>query len=69
MRLSFHLLRLLPVLAIGLVLAACGNKGPLVMPQKPVPVEVSPASTKGASAAAAADAAGAAEPQERDGQH
>lgn len=22
-----------------LVLAACGNKGPLVMPQKPVPVE------------------------------
>jgi|GEM_PF-817175 len=25
--------------AVVLVLAACGNKGPLVMPQKPVPVE------------------------------
>ncbi|KAF1697167.1 LPS translocon maturation chaperone LptM [Pseudoxanthomonas koreensis] len=24
---------------IALLLAACGNKGPLVMPQKPVPVE------------------------------
>ena len=23
-------------------LAGCGNKGPLVMPQKPVPVEVQP---------------------------
>jgi len=26
-------------LAAVLLLAACGNKGPLVMPQKPVPVE------------------------------
>ena len=26
--------------AVFLLLAACGNKGPLVMPQKPVPVEV-----------------------------
>jgi len=26
--------------ALVLLLAACGNKGPLVMPQKPVPVEV-----------------------------
>ncbi len=25
-----------------LLLAACGNKGPLVMPQKPVPVEAQP---------------------------
>lgn len=25
-----------------LILAACGNKGPLVMPQKPVPVEAQP---------------------------
>lgn len=25
--------------ATALLLAACGNKGPLVMPQKPVPVE------------------------------
>ncbi|MFC7520173.1 lipoprotein [Xanthomonas populi] len=24
------------------LLAACGNKGPLVMPQKPVPVEAQP---------------------------
>ena len=30
---------LAPALAIALLLAACGNKGPLVMPQKPVPVE------------------------------
>ena len=30
---SFLLLAALPLLA------ACGNKGPLVMPQKPVPVE------------------------------
>jgi len=28
--------------AVLLVLSACGNKGPLVMPQKPVPVEVQP---------------------------
>ncbi|MCD7098336.1 lipoprotein [Stenotrophomonas sp. MMGLT7] len=26
-----------------LALAACGNKGPLVMPQKPVPVDTAPA--------------------------
>lgn len=31
------------VAAAGLfLLAACGNKGPLVMPQKPVPVEAQP---------------------------
>ena len=29
----------LAILAAALLLAACGNKGPLVMPQKPVPVE------------------------------
>ncbi len=28
--------------ATFLLLAACGNKGPLVMPQKPVPVEAQP---------------------------
>ena len=28
--------------ALLLVLAACGNKGPLVMPQKPVPVQAQP---------------------------
>lgn len=26
------------------LLTACGNKGPLVMPQKPVPVQAQPAS-------------------------
>jgi predicted small lipoprotein YifL len=31
--------RILIVLAALGLLAACGNKGPLVMPQKPVPVE------------------------------
>lgn len=30
---------LLPAAAALLVLSACGNKGPLVMPQKPVPME------------------------------
>ncbi|MBO9718259.1 MAG: lipoprotein [Pseudoxanthomonas sp.] len=30
---------LIAATAIALLLAACGNKGPLVMPQKPVPVE------------------------------
>ncbi|HEY0334774.1 MAG TPA: lipoprotein [Stenotrophomonas sp.] len=38
-----HWLRIAGVGAAFLVLAACGNKGPLVMPQKPVPVEVQPA--------------------------
>jgi predicted small lipoprotein YifL len=28
--------------ATFLALAACGNKGPLVMPQKPVPIEAQP---------------------------
>ena len=26
-------------LAVAVLLSACGNKGPLVMPQKPVPVQ------------------------------
>lgn len=33
-------LLLIPLAALALLsLSACGNKGPLVMPQKPVPVE------------------------------
>lgn len=35
-----HLVRFAAAAAAFLVVAACGNKGPLVMPQKPVPVEV-----------------------------
>ena len=34
-----NLKTILSAIAVVLVLAACGNKGPLVMPQKPVPVE------------------------------
>ncbi|MGS0574569.1 LPS translocon maturation chaperone LptM [Xanthomonas oryzae pv. oryzicola] len=34
--------RLALVGATFVLLAACGNKGPLVMPQKPVPVEAQP---------------------------
>ncbi|MEB2232946.1 lipoprotein [Xanthomonas sp. LMC-A-07] len=34
--------RLALVGATLVLLAACGNKGPLVMPQKPVPVEAQP---------------------------
>lgn len=35
---------LFPVVAASalLLLSACGNKGPLVMPQKPVPIEEQP---------------------------
>jgi predicted small lipoprotein YifL len=29
----------IPATLLLLALAACGNKGPLVMPQKPVPIE------------------------------
>ncbi|KAF1688472.1 LPS translocon maturation chaperone LptM [Pseudoxanthomonas taiwanensis] len=36
MNIRFRLLAAVPAV---LLLAACGNKGPLVMPQKPVPVE------------------------------
>ncbi len=32
-------LLLIPAACALLALTACGNKGPLVMPQKPVPVE------------------------------
>jgi len=35
-----HLVRIAAVGAVFLAVAACGNKGPLVLPQKPVPVEV-----------------------------
>ncbi|MBB4598835.1 putative small lipoprotein YifL [Xanthomonas arboricola] len=34
--------RLALIGATFVLLAACGNKGPLVMPQKPVPVEAQP---------------------------
>ncbi len=34
-----RLLMLVPAACVLLVLTACGNKGPLVMPQKPVPIE------------------------------
>lgn len=34
-----RLLMLVPAACALLVLTACGNKGPLVMPQKPVPIE------------------------------
>lgn len=44
--------RILIVLAGLGLLAACGNKGPLVMPQKPVPVEQPAAPTAPAPAAA-----------------
>ncbi|OBU67904.1 sugar transporter [Stenotrophomonas maltophilia] len=44
---------LIPLAAASLLfLAACGNKGPLVLPQKPVPVEeaVEPATAPAAEA-------------------
>ncbi|HYG07845.1 MAG TPA: lipoprotein [Stenotrophomonas sp.] len=39
---SSRCLRIAVAAAGLLLLAACGNKGPLVMPQKPVPVEAQP---------------------------
>ncbi|MEE7546935.1 sugar transporter [Xanthomonas sp. Kuri4-1] len=39
---SFPYFRLALAGATLLMLAGCGNKGPLVMPQKPVPVEAQP---------------------------
>ncbi|MBB4132740.1 MULTISPECIES: lipoprotein [unclassified Xanthomonas] len=41
--LSRPFVRLALVGATFVLLAACGNKGPLVMPQKPVPVDAQPA--------------------------
>ena len=34
------------MLVSALLLSACGNKGPLVMPQKPVPVDVAEPAAK-----------------------
>ncbi|MFC3654872.1 hypothetical protein FZ025_11970 [Xanthomonas hyacinthi] len=45
-----------------LALAGCGNKGPLVMPQKPVPVEAAPATAPDATPPATTDPAGQAQP-------
>ncbi|GAB3512325.1 LPS translocon maturation chaperone LptM [Pseudoxanthomonas daejeonensis] len=42
--------------ATALLLAACGNKGPLVLPQKPVPVEETAPTEPAAPAPAPADA-------------
>lgn len=39
MNTTSRLLMLIPVACALLALSACGNKGPLVMPQKPVPIE------------------------------
>ena len=53
---------LIPLAAASLLLlAACGNKGPLVLPQKPVPVE------EAVEPAADADATPAATQAPRDG--
>lgn len=54
-----NLKTLVVLIALSLPLAGCGNKGPLVLPQKPVPVEESmpleappePADATGADAA------------------
>ncbi|WXF84026.1 lipoprotein [Xanthomonas translucens pv. undulosa] len=48
-----------------LALSGCGNKGPLVMPQKPVPVEAAPAAAPDATSPATTDPAGQAQPGRR----
>ncbi|KTF41102.1 LPS translocon maturation chaperone LptM [Xanthomonas translucens] len=45
-----------------LALSGCGNKGPLVMPQKPVPVEAAPAAAPAATPPATTDPAAQAQP-------
>ena len=49
-----NLKTILSALAVVLVLAACGNKGPLVMPPKPEPA-VQPESPPASSAPAGED--------------
>ncbi|WP_254460362.1 LPS translocon maturation chaperone LptM [Xanthomonas sacchari] len=55
-------IRLVLSAAVLLALAGCGNKGPLVMPQKPVPVEATPAPAPDATPPATTDPAGQAQP-------
>ncbi|MCW0423131.1 LPS translocon maturation chaperone LptM [Xanthomonas sacchari] len=59
-------IRLVLSAAALLALAGCGNKGPLVMPQKPVPVEAAPATpatpAPDATPPATTDPAGQAQP-------
>ncbi len=38
MNLKFPIVRIVPVLALAISLAACGNKGPLVQAERPAPV-------------------------------
>lgn len=50
-------------IAAVLLLAACGNKGPLVMPQQPVPVEQEVPAPSPVEPAPATDPVPAAEPE------
>lgn len=52
-----NILRLIPI-ALILVLAACGNKGPLTLPQKPVPVEAPAEQAPASDSAASQDEGG-----------
>ncbi len=54
---SSYSIRIVLAAAVLFALTGCGNKGPLVMPQKPVPVEVAPASTPEATPPASSDPA------------
>lgn len=57
-----HSIRIALCGAALLALSGCGNKGPLVMPQKPVPVEAAPAAAPDATPPATTDPAGQAQP-------
>ena len=62
--------RILPFLmcvACAAVLSACGNKGPLVMPQKPVDVPATPAPAQPDATTPPADAAPQTPPAKGDG--
>jgi predicted small lipoprotein YifL len=59
---SRHPIRIALFGAALLALSGCGNKGPLVMPQKPVPVEAAPVTVPAAPPPATTDPASQAQP-------
>ena len=64
-----RILPFLMCLACAAVLSACGNKGPLVMPQKPVDVPATPATAQPDATTPPAEAAPQTPPAKGDGSH
>ena len=64
-----RILPFLMCLACAAVLSACGNKGPLVMPQKPVDVPATPAPAQQGATTPPAEAAPPTPPAKGGGSH